>query len=83
MKYFLLGLITIYQKTLSLDHGWLRGRHLFGYCRFYPSCSEYAFQAIDNFGILRGTYLATLRILSCNPLHPPAYKPLIKDPSQH
>ena len=37
-------------------------------CRYYPSCSEYAAQAIDRFGILRGVVLAVWRLLRCNPL---------------
>jgi putative membrane protein insertion efficiency factor len=36
-------------------------------CRYYPSCSEYAIQAVQRFGILRGTLLATWRLLRCNP----------------
>ena len=36
-------------------------------CRYYPSCSEYAVQAIQRFGILRGLLLATWRLLRCNP----------------
>lgn len=38
-------------------------------CRFYPSCSEYAHQAIGRFGIIKGTYLAGRRLLRCNPWH--------------
>ena len=38
-------LIIAYQKTLSPDHGWLKYRHPYGFCHFYPSCSEYAKQA--------------------------------------
>jgi putative membrane protein insertion efficiency factor len=36
-------------------------------CKYYPSCSEYAVQAIDRFGILRGLVLAGWRLLRCNP----------------
>ncbi len=36
-------------------------------CRYYPSCSEYAVQAVERFGILRGLVLATWRLLRCNP----------------
>ncbi len=36
-------------------------------CRYYPSCSEYAVQAVQRFGILRGLVLATWRLLRCNP----------------
>ncbi len=39
-------------------------------CRYYPSCSEYAAQAITKFGILRGLLLAGWRLLRCNPLSP-------------
>ena len=38
-------------------------------CRFYPSCSEYAVQAIGRFGILRGLVLAAWRVLRCNPFN--------------
>jgi uncharacterized protein len=36
-------------------------------CKYYPSCSEYAVQAVQRFGILRGLVLATWRLLRCNP----------------
>lgn len=60
-------LITVYQKTLSPDHGMLRGRYPHGFCRFYPSCSEYTKQAIDRFGAVKGIWLGSKRILKCNP----------------
>lgn len=51
--------IRIYQKAVS---------PLFGSrCKYYPSCSEYAVQAIGKFGILRGLVLAGWRLLRCNP----------------
>ena len=54
-----IGLIHVYRATLS---GWLGGQ-----CRFYPTCSHYAEDAIRERGALRGTVMATWRILRCNP----------------
>lgn len=65
-------LIIGYQKTLSPDHGLLRHRHPYGYCRYYPSCSEYARQSILNQGVIRGSGLAVARIIRCNPWAKPA-----------
>jgi uncharacterized protein len=45
-------------------------------CRFYPSCSEYAAQAVSRYGVLRGAYLALGRILRCHPFHPGGHDPL-------
>ena len=62
MKYlrgFFVLPIRAYQKLLSPAIG----RH----CRYYPSCSEYAAQAIGRYGILRGLVLAGWRLLRCNP----------------
>jgi uncharacterized protein len=55
----LLGAIAVYRFTLS---GWLGGR-----CRFYPSCSQYAADAIRVHGAIRGSAMATWRVLRCNP----------------
>jgi uncharacterized protein len=54
-----IGLIRLYRATLS---GWLGG-----HCRFYPSCSHYAEDAIRERGALSGTALGIWRILRCNP----------------
>ena len=54
-----IGLIRLYRATLS---GWLGGQ-----CRFYPTCSHYAEDAIREHGAVRGTALAAWRILRCNP----------------
>lgn len=57
-----LALLHGYQKLIS---------PLFGpSCRFHPSCSHYAIEAITRFGVLKGTWLAAKRLLKCHPLHP-------------
>jgi uncharacterized protein len=58
-RLLLLGLIWLYRLTLS---GWLGGQ-----CRFSPTCSRYAEEAIGTHGALRGTFLAMRRVLRCNP----------------
>jgi putative membrane protein insertion efficiency factor len=45
-------------------------------CRFYPSCSEYALEAIEKHGALKGMFLSIMRILRCNPFHSGGYDPL-------
>jgi putative membrane protein insertion efficiency factor len=45
-------------------------------CRYYPSCSEYAVQAVRRFGILRGLVLAGWRLLRCNPWSPGGFDPV-------
>lgn len=45
-------------------------------CRFVPTCSEYALQAIEKYGIIRGGFMAVRRILRCHPFHPGGYDPV-------
>ncbi|MFO8163529.1 MAG: membrane protein insertion efficiency factor YidD [Thermodesulfobacteriota bacterium] len=45
-------------------------------CRFMPTCSTYAILAINKYGVLKGGYLALIRILKCHPFHPGGYDPL-------
>lgn len=59
--------ILFYQKTISPDHGLLKHMNPDGYCRYYPSCSEYTKHAILKKGILAGIFLGSWRILRCNP----------------
>ena len=66
-KEVLLQLITIYQRTLSPDHGWFRSMYPKGYCKYSPTCSEYAKHAIQQKGIVVGLVKALWRILRCNP----------------
>jgi putative membrane protein insertion efficiency factor len=59
--------IRLYQKTLSPDSGLLRYFKPYGQCKFYPSCSEYTYQAIEKYGIIYGILEGSKRILRCNP----------------
>jgi len=45
-------------------------------CRFYPTCSEYFIQALEKYGIFKGSYLGIRRILRCHPWNPGGYDPL-------
>lgn len=68
MKRLALGSIRWYQRAVSWS--------LPASCRFEPSCSEYAHQAIDRHGALRGGWLAVRRLARCHPLNRPAYDPV-------
>lgn len=68
MKHVLLFLIKAYQLCLSPFFG--------TQCRFYPTCSAYAAEAIEIHGALRGTWLAIWRLLRCNPWHPGGFDPV-------
>lgn len=68
MKSFLSVLITVYQYLVRP----LLGAH----CRFYPSCSEYAREAIARHGAARGVVLAARRIGRCHPWHDGGYDPV-------
>ncbi len=72
MKKILIQSITIYQKTLSPDHGWFKSRYPYGYCRHYPSCSEYTRLAIKHNGSIKGMALGAKRIVKCNPFVEPS-----------
>ncbi|MEK9165328.1 MAG: membrane protein insertion efficiency factor YidD [Patescibacteria group bacterium] len=67
MKIVLLKIIRLYQKTLSRDHGLLKILKPFGQCRFYPTCSEFSYQAIEKYGIIKGGFMSAKRLLRCNP----------------
>ena len=61
MRRILIGFITAYRYLLSP----FIGQH----CRFTPTCSEYAMEAIDRFGAGKGSWLAMRRLLRCHPFH--------------
>ena len=62
-----LWLIKLYQRTISPDHGWYKSLFSHGYCRFYPTCSEYSYQTIKKDGLIIGLLKTAWRILRCNP----------------
>lgn len=66
-KNAILGLIKIYQKTISPDHGMFKKRFPYGYCRFYPTCSEYGHRVIKKRGLVIGLFKTMWRIMRCNP----------------
>ncbi|MBS3995536.1 MAG: membrane protein insertion efficiency factor YidD [Alkaliphilus sp.] len=45
-------------------------------CRFYPTCSYYAIDALKKYGVFKGFYLSLIRVLKCHPFHPGGYDPL-------
>ncbi|WP_228054855.1 membrane protein insertion efficiency factor YidD [Gloeocapsopsis crepidinum] len=47
-------------------------------CRFHPTCSQYAMEAVERFGVWRGGILAMRRVLRCHPWHPGGYDPVPK-----
>ncbi len=59
--------IWVYQKTISPDHGPLKYFFPQGYCRFFPTCSEYGKQSIKKHGLIVGGSKAVWRVLRCNP----------------
>lgn len=68
MSRLLIAFIRLYQKFIS---------PLFPpSCRFYPTCSAYAAEAIEKKGALRGSLLALKRLLKCHPFHPGGYDPV-------
>ncbi|MCV6615822.1 MAG: membrane protein insertion efficiency factor YidD [Cellvibrionaceae bacterium] len=74
MKPLLLGLIRAYQYLAS---PWVGNQ-----CRFYPSCSHYAYEAIQTHGSLKGSWLTIVRLGKCHPWHPGGIDPVPK-PSTH
>ena len=68
MKKLIIKAIRFYQKKIS---------PLFGpRCRYYPTCSQYAVEAVERFGAIKGSFLAVSRLLRCNPLFPGGYDPV-------
>jgi len=68
MKRLFLALIRFYKKMISP----LLGTH----CRYYPTCADYTYQAIEKYGLLRGAGLGLKRLLRCHPFHAGGLDPL-------
>jgi putative membrane protein insertion efficiency factor len=68
MQKILIGFIKVYRMVLSP----FIGQH----CRFTPTCSEYAIQAIDEHGTFRGSWLAVRRLSRCHPFHTGGWDPV-------
>ena len=69
IKNVLIGLIRIYQKYLSpLKVRWR--------CIYTPTCSSYAIEALQKYGVMKGSYLAVRRILRCHPFSKGGYDPV-------
>ncbi len=72
MKRMLMGLIRFYRRAIS--------PHLPNSCRFTPTCSQYALDALEQYGALRGGWMSAKRILRCNPFHKGGYDPVPEPP---
>lgn len=68
MKKILITLIKLYKKYISPIKGTK--------CPYYPSCSEYGLEAIEKYGIFKGSLLALYRIIRCNPFSKGGYDPV-------
>ena len=68
MKRFLLALIRFYSRCIS--------PYFPARCRYRPTCSAYAYEAIQKYGAVKGSFLAAKRILRCNPFHKGGYDPV-------
>ncbi|MBL7166672.1 MAG: membrane protein insertion efficiency factor YidD [Dehalococcoidales bacterium] len=68
MKALALGLVRLYQLTIS--------QVMPPSCRFTPTCSQYTYEAITKYGLLRGVWLGVKRISRCHPFHAGGYDPV-------
>ena len=75
MRRLLIFLISCYKACLSPFMG--------NNCRFYPSCSSYAQEAIDTHGAMKGSHLTLLRVTKCHPWHEGGEDPVPPSPHRH
>lgn len=74
MKKFVIWLIRLYQRIPGPWHG---------SCRYYPTCSAYAIEALEVHGFLKGMWLSIRRIIRCNPFSKPGYDPVPPKKAKH
>lgn len=67
LKIPVLMAIRLYQKTISPDHGFFKIFYPRGFCKFNPSCSQYGYDAIEKYGVIKGSFMAIHRIIRCQP----------------
>lgn len=69
MKKILIGIIRFYQKNIS-------PLKKISSCKFIPTCSTYAIEAINKYGVFKGSFLSLKRILRCHPFNKGGYDPI-------
>ncbi len=75
-RYVVIRILKLYQKILSFDHGIFKVFFPSGYCRFQPTCSEYAIAAVNKYGIIKGGLKALWRVIRCNPWNKGGWDPI-------
>jgi putative membrane protein insertion efficiency factor len=60
-------LIELYQKTLSPDRGPFQNLFPYRVCKFHPTCSQYTYEAIGKYGLIKGSLMGGRRIMRCHP----------------
>lgn len=69
-------LIRFYQKIFSFDHSFWAKYINVRICIYHPSCSEYTYEAIEKFGLIKGSIMGLFRIMRCGPWGKPGYDPV-------
>jgi len=75
-RFVVCSMIKLYQKTLSPDHGPLKKFFPHGYCKFSPTCSQYSYEVIKEYGVIIGVAKGAWRVLRCNPWSEGGYDPV-------
>lgn len=75
LRLVVLKTIRLYQKFLSPDHSIFSSVLPYG-CRFKPTCSEYAYTAVEKYGIIKGGFLGIKRIFRCHPFNRGGFDPV-------